>query len=95
MLPLLASQFKYDKDADEFVNIDGVTPMEETCEAFFKTRSWFVKDSKGAGADSGDKTPATGKAWSKMNMTEKALLIRDDKAKAIQLAKREGTVLNI
>jgi len=95
MLPLLASQFRYDKESDEFVNIDGVTPMEETCEAFFKTRSWFVKDSKGVGADSGDKTPATGKAWSKMSMTEQSLAIGADKSKAIQLAKKEGTILNI
>ena len=90
MLPLLASQFKYDKDADEFVNIDGVTPMEETCEAFFKTRPWFVKDSSGAGANSGDRTPATGKKWSAMSMTEQAKLISSDRAKALQLAQKEG-----
>jgi len=86
----LLKSYDYDEDTNQLTTKDGVSTIEETCEKFFKEKSFFVKSSQSGDASSSTDTSPKTKKWSDMTMSQKSTLIATDRTKALALASAEG-----
>jgi hypothetical protein len=86
----LLKSYDYDEGTNQLTTKDGISTVAETCEKFFKEKSFFVKSSQGGDASSNTDTAPKAQKWSAMTMTQQSILLSNDRTKAVALASAEG-----
>lgn len=91
-LALLKAGVIWDEDTGDFVASDGVTTLKDFTIDFFKNRPYFVASSEGGGAKGSKGSINSPSDWTKLNMTEQGLLLKQNPVLAEKLRRKAGLI---